>query len=80
MVLRRLATLNRLLLKNVARLGFAERVGNLHQHLAFAMWAEAFLAGVFIFDSEDVSVGTFDLNSHGRPTSGTAEDQNNTGA
>jgi hypothetical protein len=39
------------------------------------MRTEALLAGVFIFDFEDMSVGTFDANSHDQPTSRTTEDE-----
>lgn len=43
-----------------------ERVGDDDNHLAFAMRAEAFLAGVLVFDFELMPVGAFDLNSHAR--------------
>ena len=69
-----LPALDRLALQNVARLRRGERIGNLDKHLAFAMRAEALLASVLIFDFKDVSVGTFDANSHGRPASRTTED------
>ena len=74
MMLSSLATLDRLALQHVGGVTSRECVGHLHQDLAFAMWAEALLAGVLIFNFEDMSVGTFDLNSHGRPASPTAED------
>ena len=51
-----------------------ERIGNEDNHLAFAMRAKALLAGVLVFDFKDVSVGTFDANSHVRPASRTTED------
>jgi hypothetical protein len=73
-MLRRLPTFNRLALQNLCRLCRGERIGNLDEHLAFAMRAEALLASVLIFDFEYVSVGTFDLNSHRRPASPIAED------
>ena len=69
-----LPPLDGLALQDIARLGSRQRIGNLDKHLAFAMRAEALLASVLIFDFEDVSVGTFDLNSHRRPASPTAED------
>ena len=74
MMMRCLTALDRLALQDVARLAGGERIGNLDKHLAFAMRAEAFLACVLIFDFEDVSVGTFDANSHGRPASRTTEE------
>jgi hypothetical protein len=39
------------------------------------MRTKALLARVLIFDFENMSVGTFDANSHGRPTSRTTEDE-----
>jgi hypothetical protein len=39
------------------------------------MRAKALLASVLIFDFERMSVGAFALNSHVRPASRTAEDQ-----
>ena len=73
-MLRGLATFDRFALQNFCGVGDGRRIRHLYQHLPFAMWAETLLAGVLIFDFEDMSVGTFDLNSHGRPASPTAED------
>ena len=46
-----------------------ERIGHDDDHLAFAMGAKAFLAGVLVFDFERMPVGAFDLNSHARRAS-----------
>lgn len=71
---RSLPALDRFTLQCFAGFAHGERIGNLHDHLALAMRAQAFLPGVLVFDFEDVSVGTFNLNSHGRPTSRTADE------
>lgn len=62
-----LAALDCFALQGVGGAAHGEGIGHLHDDLAFAVRAEAFLAGVLILDLEDMSVGTFDLNSHGRP-------------
>lgn len=41
-------------------------IGHNDDDLAFAVGAEAFLAGVLVFDFELMPVGAFDLNSHVR--------------
>ena len=73
--MRGLPALDRFALQCFARLAHGERIGNLDDDLAFAVWAQAFLPGVLIFDFEDVPVGTFDLNSHGRRTSRTTDER-----
>ena len=61
-------------LQDFAGGGGREGVWHLHDDLPFAMRAEALLTGVLVFDFEDVSVRTLDLNTHVRPASRTAED------
>jgi hypothetical protein len=75
LMLRSLAALHGFTLKSFAGLADGEGVGNLHDHLAIAVRAKALLTGVFVFDFKDVSVGTFNLNSHGRPTSRTTDER-----
>jgi hypothetical protein len=63
---RSLPALDRFALQRFAGFAHGKRIGNLHDDLAFAMRAQAFFPGVLIFNFEDVPVGTFNLNSHGR--------------
>src|SRR6266513_1435356 len=74
MRMRRLPPRERFALQHIARRIGRERIGYLDNHLAFAMGTKALLARVLIFDFECMPVGTFDLNSHVRPASRTAED------
>jgi hypothetical protein len=75
MVSGRLAALDRFALELVVRVRGGDGVWNLDENLSLAMRAEALLAGVLILDLEDVSVGTFDANSHGQPTFRTTEEK-----
>jgi hypothetical protein len=68
-MLRGLPSLDCLPLQNLRRVRDGRRIRNLHQYLTVTVRAEALLAGVLIFNLEDVSVGTFGLNSHSRPAS-----------
>lgn len=72
--MRGLPALNGFALQNIARRIGSKRIGYLDNHLAFAVWAKAFLASVLVFNFEGMPVGTFDLNSHVRPASRTVED------
>ena len=60
---------DRVFLQLVGFIEQRERIGHDDDHLAFAMGAEALLAGVLVFDFERVPIGAIDLNSHARPAS-----------
>ena len=71
MTLRGLPALDCFALQDVAGRARRNRVGHEDDHLPFAVRAKTLLASVLVFNLKDVSVRTFNTNTHGRPASRT---------